>query len=155
MRDVESFSRFERPLLQAKRNRELESVCNFLPRKEFCPHRNCVHEFLEKKPDQAYQGEFAAQTRLSEAQAESDRRECEMRNADIALYETGMQLQSQRMELDEANQLTYQTRREQSWQCDELEMRNRAFQEKIVQEVAKKLKNCAEFAVQRLQEFDN
>ena len=46
-----------------------------------------------------------------------------MRNSDVALYETGMQFQSQRMELYQANQLTDQTRR------DEVEMKNRAFQE--------------------------
>ena len=33
------------------------------------------------------------------------------------------------MELYQANQLTDQTRREKSWLCDELEMRNRAPQE--------------------------
>ena len=52
-----------------------------------------------------------------------------MRNADLALYETGMQLQSKMMELYQANQLSDQTRREKKWPCDELEMRNRAFQE--------------------------
>ena len=40
-----------------------------------------------------------------------------------------MQLQSKRMELNQANQLTDQIRREKSWLCDELEMRNRAFKE--------------------------
>ena len=52
-----------------------------------------------------------------------------MRNSDVALYETGMQFQSQRMELYQANQLTDQTRRKKSWLCDEMEMKNRAFQE--------------------------
>ena len=33
------------------------------------------------------------------------------------------------MELHLANQLTDQTRREKSWLCEEVEMRNRAFQE--------------------------
>ena len=40
--------------------------------------------------------------RLSQAQADLDRREWERRNADIDLCETGMQLQSQRMELYQA-----------------------------------------------------
>ena len=52
-----------------------------------------------------------------------------MRNADIALHETGMQLQSQRTELYQESQLTDQTRREKSWPSEELEMRNRSFQE--------------------------
>ena len=52
-----------------------------------------------------------------------------MQNADIALNEIGMQLQSQRMDLVQANQLTDQTQREKIWLCDELEMTNTAFQE--------------------------
>ena len=61
--------------------------------------------------------------------SEADRRERERRNADIALYETGMQLQSQRMELYQAAQLSDQAQREKSWPSEKLEMRNRAFQE--------------------------
>ena len=52
-----------------------------------------------------------------------------MQNAHIALYETGIQLQSQRMELFQANQLSDQAQKEKSWLCEELDMRNRAFQE--------------------------
>ena len=37
-----------------------------------------------------------------------------MQTADIALYEIGMQLQTQRMELYQTNQLTDQTQREKS-----------------------------------------
>ena len=37
--------------------------------------------------------------------------------------------QSQRMELHQVNQLTDQSRREKCWLCDELEMRETAFQE--------------------------
>ena len=62
------------------------------------------HEFLEKKADQAFHGEFAAE-RLSDAQAELDRREWERRNTDIALCETGMQLQCQKMELYQAKSI--------------------------------------------------
>ena len=56
-----------------------------------------LHEFPEKKVDRAFQGKFAAQTRLSDAQAELDRKEWWRRSADIALYETGRQLESQRV----------------------------------------------------------
>ena len=51
-----------------------------------------------------------------------------MRSADVALCETGMQLQSQRME-HQANQLSDQAQRETSWLCEEVDMRNTAFQE--------------------------
>ena len=51
---------------------------------------------------------------LSEAQAEIDRKERERRNADIALYESSRQLESQKMELYQANQLIDQAQREKS-----------------------------------------
>ena len=66
--------------------------------------------------------------KITEAQSELDRREWRMQGADRALYETGIQLQSQRMEFSQANQLTGQTQREKSWLCNESEMKNRAFQ---------------------------
>ena len=59
-----------------------------------------------------------AQTKLSEALSELDRREWERRNADIALYDTGMQFQCQRMELNQAAQLSDQAQREKSWSCE-------------------------------------
>ena len=66
-----------------------------------------IHDLREKKADHACLGECAAQTGLSEAQSELDRRVWRMH----------------------ANPLIDQTRREKCWQCDELEMRNKAFQE--------------------------
>ena len=130
MRDVEPFSSYGKPLLKGRRNRELESVQDAqMERERILSKRRDIHDFLEKKADHAFQGECAAQTRLSEALSELDRREWRMRNADFAHHETGMQLQSHKMELYQANQLTDQTRSEESWLCDELEMRNRAFQE--------------------------
>ena len=62
-----------------------------------------IHDLLERKADHAYQGECAAQIILSEAPSELDRREWKMQPADIALFESGMQLQSPRMELYQAN----------------------------------------------------
>ena len=78
---------------------------------------------LKRKLIKLFQGEFAAQSTLSDAQADLDRREWERLNADIALYETGMQLKSQRMELYQANQLSDQTQRE-NWLSEEVDMRN-------------------------------
>ena len=91
-------------------------ACNFhkWTRKEFCPNRKAFMNSLKRKQIQLFQGEFAAQTRLSDAQADLDRREWDRRNADFVLYESGMQLQSQRMELYQANQLSDQTQREKS-----------------------------------------
>ena len=81
-------------------------VCNFLKwnRRNFCVNRS-RHEFLEKEAVRPFQGEFAAETRLSEAQSELDSREWERRNADIALYDTSRQLESQRVEWNSIRQL--------------------------------------------------
>ena len=86
-----------------------------------------LHNFLERKADQAFQRECAAQTKLSQAQSELDRRERKMQNADRALCDTGKQLQSRRMELYQANQLTDRTQRVKSWLCEELEMIKKGF----------------------------
>ena len=58
----------------------------------------------------AFQGE-CSRDRLSEAEAEMDRRNWEQRNADIALCETKRQLESQRLELYQANQWADQAQR--------------------------------------------
>ena len=109
VRDVEYYSSFERPLLKAQRNRGLERV-------------QLSQMEKEKKS-------VGTEMRLSDVQDELDRRKWRMQNADIALYETGIQLQSQRMELYLANQVSDQAQREKSWLCEELDMRNQAFQE--------------------------
>ena len=72
------------------------------------------HDFLEKEADHVFHGECPAQTRLSEAQTEKDKREWEVRDADIALDEAVRQLESQRMELYQANQLSVQGQWEKS-----------------------------------------
>ena len=112
-RDVEQLSSFGKPLSKGKRNRDLESVQGSqIERERILSEQKNIHDLLERKVDHGFQGECAAQTRLYEAQSELDRGEWRKQNADIALYETDMQLQSQRMELYHANQLTDQTRRE-------------------------------------------
>ena len=47
-----------------------------------------LNEFLETGTHRASQRDFVAQTTVSEAQSELDRRACVRRNAEIALYET-------------------------------------------------------------------
>ena len=88
--------------------------------KEFCPNKETLRTSLKKKADHAFQGERAAQRRLSEAQSELDSREWRMQIADIAPIPEDGTL---------SGKLTAQTRRERSWLCNELEMRHRAFQE--------------------------
>ena len=91
MRDVDPFSCLEKPLSEGKRHRELEGVQDSRMEKErILSGQKSFHEFLEKEADQAFQGECAVQTKLSEAQSELDSREWKMQNAHTALYETGM-----------------------------------------------------------------
>ena len=54
---------------------------------------------FEQEAEWAVQGECAAQKRLSEAEGDIDTRNREQRNADLALYETNRELESQRLEL--------------------------------------------------------
>ena len=90
VRGVESFSNVESSLSKGKRNREVESVQFLLKYMEriLSDVRRSLHEFLETETHRVFQREFVAQTRVSEAQSELDRRAWERRNADIALCET-------------------------------------------------------------------
>ena len=59
-----------------------------------------------------------------------DRRNWEIRNADIALYETVRQLESQRLELYQANQRADQAQRaKKSWLFGEPHIKNKIFQD--------------------------
>ena len=66
---------------------------------------------------------------LSEAQLELDKQELRVQCADRALHESGMQLQSQRMELYHANQLSDHSQREKSWPYTELDRKERLLPE--------------------------
>ena len=59
-----------------------------------------------------------------------DKRNWEQIYAGIALHETNRELESQRLELYQANQWADQGQRERVYLFGELEMRNRIFQEK-------------------------
>ena len=95
-----------------KRDRDLESVRTLSERKD-------MHVYLEQKAELAVRQECAAQKRLSEAEAEAgmDMRNWEQRNADIALYEIKRELESQRLELYQANQWADQAQREKINLC--------------------------------------
>ena len=97
--------------------------------RKLCPKGEKLHGFLEQKAELAVQGGCAAQKRLSQPGAEMDTRNWEQRNDDIALCETNWELESQRLELYQANQWADQAQREKMNLCEELEMRNRLFQE--------------------------
>ena len=84
---------------------------------------------LKRKLDELFKENLQLRQDKSEAQYEMDRREREMRNTDIALDKTGRQLESQRVELYQENQLTDQAQREKSWLFGELGVTNGVFHE--------------------------
>ena len=115
MRGNESLSSVEGTLSRGKRGRDLECA-------QTLSERRNLHAYLEQKAELAVQGESATQKRLSEAEAEMDIRNWEQRDACMALHETSRELESQRLEL-------YQAQREKIILCGAKEMRNRLFQE--------------------------
>ena len=115
MRGNESLSSVEGTLSRGKRDRDLASV-------QTMSERQILHAHLEQKTDLAVRGECVAQKRLSEAKAEMNIRNWEQRNSDIAQYETNRELESQRLELYQANQWAGQAQREKINLCGDLQM---------------------------------
>ena len=71
----------------------------------------------------------------------------EKRNSDIALHETNQEFESQRLQLQQANQWADQAQRDKISLCGELEMRNRLFREnqaKDCQEIEELRRICCE-----------
>ena len=83
----EPISSVERMLSRGKRDRDLDSV-------KIQSDRHSLYVYLEQKADLAVQGEYSAQRRLSEAEADMDMREWEKRGSDLALHETNRELES-------------------------------------------------------------
>ena len=79
---------------------------------KLCLKGRNLHVYLEQQAELAVQRECAAQRRLSKGKADMDLRKKQQRNSDIALYETNRELESQRLELYQANQWTDQAERE-------------------------------------------
>ena len=79
--------------------------------------RRNLHVYVEQKSELAVPGESAAQRRSSEAEADMDQRNREQRDSDIALHETNRELESQRVELYQANQWTDQPQKEKISLC--------------------------------------
>ena len=87
--------------------------------------RQNLHKFLERKAELAVRGEESAQKIVPEAEAEMEIRIWEKRNSDNALCETHQELESQRLQLQQANQWADQAQREKINLRGELEKRSR------------------------------
>ena len=104
-RSDESSSNVERSLMRGKRDRDFGSVSSSQHDWErILSERKKLHEYLEKEAERGLQGECTAQRRFPEAEVEMDRKSWERRNSDIAPNETNQQLESQRLELYQANE---------------------------------------------------
>ena len=102
MRGNESISSVEGTLSRGKRETKIWKVCILCPKGEISTHT------LKRKLNWL----FKENVWLRKAEAEMDIRIWEQRNADIALHETNRELESQRLELYQANQWTDQAQRE-------------------------------------------
>ena len=111
--DVEPFSSFGKPLSKGERNRHLECVHDSeIERERILSEQRDIHDILGRElimlfKETAQLRQYCLMRSLNWTEETG-----ECKNAEIALFETSMQLQSQRMELYQANQLTDQTRRE-------------------------------------------
>ena len=91
--------------MSGRRDRDLVRV-------QTLSERRNLHVYLEQKAELAVQGGCTAQRRLSEAEIQMVRR-----NSDIDLHETNRELESQRLELYQANQWADQAQREKNKLC--------------------------------------
>ena len=80
--------------------------------------------------------------------------ELAVKSADISFHEINQKFESQRLQLHQANQWADQAQRDKISLYGELELRNRLTSKKIMQEIAKKLKNCEEFVAKKQIEQD-
>ena len=67
--------------------------------RKLCPIGEIHMPAWHRKAELAVQGDCAAQRRLSEAEADMDRKNWEQQNSNNALFETSREIESQRMEL--------------------------------------------------------
>ena len=71
-----------------------------------------IHKILERKAELAARGEKLAQQRFFEAGADVKVKHWEERNSDIALFEINQELESQRLQLQQAKQWADQAQRD-------------------------------------------
>ena len=108
--DHDTVASVEESVSREKRDRDLNVVQTLKNRQN-----------LLQKAELAVRGENSAQQRLSEAETEMESRNWEKRNSESALYETHQKLESQRLQLQLANQWAAQAQREKISLCEELE----------------------------------
>ena len=116
VRGNDSISSVEGTLSRGRRDRDLESA-------QTLSERRNLHVTGSRKLNWLFK-ENTQLRKMSEAEADMDKRNWEQRNSYIYLCETNGELKSQRLELYQANQWAAQAQREKIDVCGELEMRN-------------------------------
>ena len=94
-----------------------------------CRDRQYLHKILERTTELAVRGEKLAQQRIYEAEADVEVKHWEKRTSGTALYEINQEFESQRSQLQRANQWADQAQTDKISVYGELEMRNRLFRE--------------------------
>ena len=100
----ESVANVEEHLKMWKGDRDVKSV-------QRLSNRQHLHDYLGRKAELPVRGESAAHRRITE-EADLEIRRWEQKSSEIALYETRRELESQRLELHQANQWGDQARKE-------------------------------------------
>ena len=134
-----SVSTTDQPLMTGKRDRG-ESIFQSMR------DRENLQKILERKAESSIQGENEAQKKLSEIEADVDIRRWEQRSSEIALHESYRELETQRLQVLQAN-IWDNAQSERISLCGELEMRNKLFQEsrtKDCQEIEELRRRCCE-----------
>ena len=98
--------------------------------------RQNIPKILERKAEMAARGEKLAQQRSYDAEADVEVTHWEKRISDIALDEINQEFESQRHQLQQANQWAGQAQRDKISLYGELEMMNRLFREYQAQRTA-------------------
>ena len=97
--------------------------------REFYSDERDLREHLERRAQQAILGENSVQRKLHLNEYNMEIQKLERRNSENALIESRRELESQRVQLLEANQWADQAQRERMHLCSELEMKNHLHQE--------------------------
>ena len=123
MRGNDPVARVEESVFKGRRDHDSNSVRTSWDKQH-------LHKYLKRKAESAAREENAVPKRLSEAEADMEIGRWEVTSSAVVLCETHRELESQRLQLHQANQWADQALREKITLCGELEMRNRLFNER-------------------------
>ena len=139
------------PCRQEKRNRELESVhFSQVEKERFYLTRKAFMTTLKRKLNELFKDD--SQLRPDYLRQRLNRTRENGKEEMLILLFMSRQLESQRMELCQANQLTDQAQKEKKWLFVELDRRNAASQEDRAKD-CQEMKNYEEFAAEGLKEL--